>query len=263
MSLINFLHSGDMGDIIASLATVKELCEKHNAKARIFLDTDGGKTDEWCMRQSRGKGQKFNKKCFEFLQPLIEAQPYVADCNDYAEIKPLKIDVNLNAFRSIFFDKELLVKTNQNLVFAHQIVFGLDMGYKGPWLEVPDGDTKKRKILMARSNRYHSSDQIYLVNGKELEEEGAFIGTDLEAACVKDCLRLEIPRVVVKDALELAQQIKSSEKFLVNGTLAYWLAVGQGHPNIWHELGCSIPTTYFPESKPDTIHYVQGLSIIH
>ena len=40
--IITFLHSGDAGDIIAGLATVKEICEKENAKAILFLDTTGG-----------------------------------------------------------------------------------------------------------------------------------------------------------------------------------------------------------------------------
>lgn len=258
MTMISFVHSGDLGDIVAGLATVKEICEKENAKARVFLDTTGGKQDRWCLRQSQNMGLKFNRAGFEFLQPLIEAQPYVVDCNDLQQVQPLQIDYNMNAFRAIFFNKEALKQTGQNLVFTQQVAAGLEMGYKGPWLTIPDNPTMKRHaVLMARSTRYHSSDTLYLVNRKELEADGAFVGTDLEHACVKDCLRMELPRIVVKDALDLAKAIKKSDKFLVNGTLAYWLAVGMGHPNIYHELGVDIPTTYFPDQKP-AIKYIMG-----
>ena len=41
---LTFLHSGDMGDIISSLAAVKEVCEKQNKKAILFFDTSGGMT---------------------------------------------------------------------------------------------------------------------------------------------------------------------------------------------------------------------------
>ena len=260
--MLTFVHSGDMGDIIAGLATVKEICEKNDAKARIFLDTTGGKEDEWCLRQSQGMGLKFNRKAFDFLQPLIEDQPYVVDCNDFTEVQPLKIDYNMNAFRALFFNKEALKATNQNLVFTQQLAAGLDIGYKGPWLSIsePFADEPvppKRKVLMIRSTRYHSSDALYLVNRKELEADGAFIGTDLEAACVKDCLRMELQRIVVRNALDIAKEIKKSEKVLCNGTLAYWIAVGLGHPQIVHELGVDIPTTYFPDQKPE-IKYVLG-----
>lgn len=261
--MISFVHSGDMGDCIAGLAAVKEICEKEDAKARIFLDTTGGREDEWCLRQSQGMGLKFNRKSFEFLQPLIEDQPYVVDCNDFTEVQPLKIDYNMNAFRALFFNKEALKATNQNLVFMHQLACGLKIGYKGPWLTVSDGaftdapTPQKRKALMFRSTRYHSSDTLYLVNRKILEADGSFIGTDLEHACVKDCLRMELPRIVVRDALDIAKEIKKSEKIFCNGTLAYWIAVGLGHKDITHELGVDIPTTYFPDQNPE-IKYVIG-----
>lgn len=258
--LLNFIHSGDMGDIVAGLASVKEICEKENAKARVFLDTTGGKEDQLCLRQSQGMGLKFNRKSFDFLRPLIEAQPYVCDCSDYSEVKPLTIDYNLNAFRACFFVEEALKKTHQNLVFSHQLACGLDIGYKGPWLTVPECEAR-RKVLMARSTRYHSSDTLYLVHRKALQEDGAFVGTDLEAACVKDCLRMDLPRAEVKDALDVAKEIRSSEKFLCNGTLAYWIAVGMGHQSICHELGVDIPTTFFPDQNPK-IEYVMGNHIM-
>lgn len=254
--LLNIVHSGDMGDIIAGLGAIRDVCELNDAKARIFLDTTGGTNDKWCLKQSQGKGLKFNQKSFEFLRPLIEEQPYVADCNDLQVVQPLNVDINMNAFRSLFFNKDMVEQTNTNLLFTQQIICGVEMGYKRPWLTVPN-DGKNRKVAVARSNRYHSSDALYLINADEIESDGAFIGTELEHKAFKDCTRIEVPQLFVKDALALAQAIQNSDKFIVNGTLAYWIAVGLGHPNIWHEIGVDIPTTYFPNQTPP-INYVMG-----
>jgi hypothetical protein len=129
------------------------------------------------------------------------------------------------------------------------------MECKGPWLD-PIDVPQKRKILLARSNRYHSSDQLYLVQRGETSI--GFMGTDLEARCFKDCTRIEVPRVAITNALDAAKEIAASEKFIVNGTLFYWIALGIGHKNIWHELAVDIQTTYFPNGDELHVKYFIG-----
>lgn len=247
MKTLNFLHSGDMGDLIAGLCTVRKICEKEDAKANIVLDMNGGKHDPLIMRQSKGEGLKFNQASYSFIKPLIEEQSFVASVMNWRG--GIQIDYDLNKFREIFFNKEALEATHQNLLYSHQYVFGLPMECTGPWLD-PIDVPQKRKILLARSNRYHSSDQLYLVQRGETSM--GFMGTDLEARCFKDCTRMEVPRVAITNALDAAKEIAASEKFIVNGTLFYWIALGIGHKNIWHELAVDIPTTYFP--NPDELH---------
>lgn len=254
--MIKFLHSGDMGDMVAGLATVKEICERENQKAIMICDTSGGLYNRWIKAQSQGGGLKFKNAGLSFLKPLLEFQPYVASVKEWdGKEKP---DYDLNEFRSIFFDRTKLQATNQNLLFAHQYAMGLEMGYKGPWLATPDF-VHARQILVARSNRYHSSDQVYLLTkAKYSENNNAFIGTDLEYKAFRDCIQTEVNRVHVSTALDAAREIASSNKFIVNGTLFYWIAVGMGHPCIHHELGVDIPTTLFPPQMPN-ITYWQGL----
>lgn len=254
---ISFLHSGDMGDLIAGLAAVKQICDINEAKARFIVDTTGGLQNKFVRTQSSGLGLKLGHSAFEFLKPLLELQPYLASVEEWTDkTKHPEVDFDLNMFRSCFFSKELLQKTNQNLLFCHQVVLGLPMGYTGPWLAVPEVENEGF-ALAARSNRYHSSDQLYLVNRKKLSE-GHFIGTDLEYAAFQDCTRIVPKRTEIKNALEAAIEIEKSERFLVNGTLFYWIAVGMGHPKIFHEVGCSIPTTQFELGQPP-ITYCMGL----
>lgn len=40
--MIRFFHSGASGDVIASLSTVKQLCDAANDQAVIVLDVTGG-----------------------------------------------------------------------------------------------------------------------------------------------------------------------------------------------------------------------------
>lgn len=259
MKTLNFLHSGDMGDLIAGLYTVRQICEREGAKANLFLDTNGGKHDPLIMRQSKGEGLKFNMACYEFLKPLLEVQSFVSGVAKWNASLPVTIDYDLNEFRKIFFDKESLQATNQNLVYCHQYAFGLPMECIGPWLDPIEVETK-RKVLLARSTRYHSSDQVYLI--QKGEPSMGFMGTDLEAQCFKDCTRMDVPRVEISNALDAAKEIAASEKFIVNGTLFYWIALGIGHKNIWHELGEDIPTTYFKNGADLHIKFCMGLHFV-
>ena len=254
--ILKFRHSGDMGDIIAGLYTVKHICEKENAVAELYLDTNGGKDNPIIMRQSGGLGNKFNNANYEFLKPLLEIQRYIRKVDKYN--KSVFVDYDLDDFRKVFFDRKALEATHMNLLYAHQYAFDIPLGYEKPWLDWIDVPTT-RKTLISRSTRYHSSDQMYLIRRNETGM--SFMGTDIEAKSFLDCTRIETSRVSITNALDAAKQICASEEFLVNGTLFYWIAVGLGHKKIWHEVGVDIPTTVFKEDIP-SIKYVIGNNIL-
>ena len=52
-----FKHSGDIGDIIYSLVTIKKM-----GGGILYLDTSGGITDKACNLQCLDKKTKFNKE---------------------------------------------------------------------------------------------------------------------------------------------------------------------------------------------------------
>lgn len=258
--MIDFLHSGDMGDIVASLPTVKDLCDLRHDKARIFLDATGGITDQFVLYQSRGRGLKFNQKSAEFLAPLLRVQPYVGEV--IVTDNPPKADYNLNQFRKAFLDRKIAEETNQNLMELHQVAFGIDPGYRGPWLSPTSGiAVDPGSITVARSTRYQSG-HVYLDARKYmLASVGQFVGTDLEHAAFEDAFQIKIRRKVVRDALEMSQVVQGSQTIIANGTLLYWVAVGLGHPRIAHEQGVDIPTTFFrdrPKYPAPPITYFWG-----
>ena len=266
--ILTFLHSGDMGDIIASLCTVKEICARDNAKAYMLLDTSGGSTcnddltNKIILGQTKGKGLKFNDKTLSFLKPFLEIQPYIAKVDKWTPDLQIQIDYNLNDFRKSFIDKEATKKTNQNLVFIHQYAFGLDYGYKGPWLEVDSSGEKQHKIIVARSLRFQSSHGFYYIIEEQLKKNAEFIGTDFEQAAYKEAFGYELPHLKTNSLVDCAKYIKNSEMFLSNSTIFFWLAVGLGHPNIYHEMPIDITSSYFPNQNPASIHYVMGAHFV-
>lgn len=264
---ITFLHSGDMGDIVSSLATVKEICEREHALAELHLDTSGGtksnpepEVNEIVAKTTTGRGLKFNYAGYLFLKPLLMAQPYVRDVVQYIPNSP--VDYNLNRFRISFNNPQLMKKTNLNLMFLHQVTFGLEHGYREPWLTIPQPpEHPKRKLLIARSTRYQSGHVLIACLERLLTKDGGFLGTDFEYDVFKDCFGWVPERVPVHNALDAACEIASSETMIVNGTLFYWIAVGLGHPDIVHELGTDVPTTFFP-CNPPHVRYFTGAKLM-
>ena len=259
---LTFLHSGDLGDFIAGLCSVKELCEKYGKKAIIIADTSGGlkcnseALNKIVQMQTRGHGLKMNERGWNFIKPLVEFQPYVERTMLLKEYSGTSVNYNLNWFRQKFNDKDAIKQTNQNLVFLHQMACGLGYGYKGKWLECPDVP-KSGKVVVARSTRYQSSHPIYEAMEKPLKEKGVFIGTSFELEVFKNCFGFAPEHHDVKDALEAAKEIKAAEAVVFNSTLFYWIAVGLGHPAILHELPVDVPCSYFPNQIP-FIKYFTG-----
>ena len=264
MDTITFLHSGEMGDIIASLGAVKEICDREKKKAVVYLDTTGGlkandgEINKVMSLQSNGKGLRFNHASYEFLMPLILCQPYVYTVCEYDGSQPLPhIDYNLNAFRKCFVDRDTILKTNQNLLYLHQVALGLDFGYKGPWLFISnDEDDRRYDTILARTSRYQSAHVFYAAYENEFKA-AHFIGTDFEYDLFENAFGYRPNRLKVTNAANAAIAIANSKQFVSNGTLFYWIAVGLGHPKIIHEIGVDVPTTYFRDHKPQIL-YVQG-----
>ena len=266
--IFTFLHSGDAGDIIAGLAAVKEICEKENAKALLFLDTTGGYTcndDELnriVLAQSRNIGLRFNDKMFDFIEPLISAQPYIAKVEKWNPNVQVDINYNLNEFRRKFVDKEIGKLTNQNLVFLHQVAFELNFGYKGAWLFPTDNSTK-HGIIISRSSRMQSAHAFFVAHENQFKDQAELIGTDFEYELFENAMQYKVKRLDIENnALNALNAIANSEIFIANSTLFYWLGVGCGHKNLIHELPLDVWTSYFPNQNPNTIHYLQGLHFI-
>lgn len=237
-----FKHSGDLGDIIYSLPTIKMM-----GGGVLALDTSGGEDEEICRIQCMEKKTKFNKISFEFIKPLISAQPYIKECREY--IPGEKIDINLNKFREKFSDPNSRSKS-KNLLDLHLDAFNLPKwNPNDTWLTVDDPIHLDKKIVVTRTPRYQSSFAWFQTRKFQFAKDAVFIGLPKEHEYFEWTFDIKIEYRKVQDALEMARVISGSSAFVSNATLALSVAIGEGHRNILHELDTKVPTTYFEGRK--------------
>jgi len=75
MNIVNFKHSGNAGDIIYALPSIKAFCESNNMKAEVYLKV--GQPSGFTKEQHPVGNVMLDLKMASMLQPLIEAQRYV------------------------------------------------------------------------------------------------------------------------------------------------------------------------------------------
>ena len=233
-----FKHSGDLGDIVYSLPTVKRL-----GGGTLLLDTTGGEGDPWCGAQCIDGRTKFNKDSYNFIKPLIEAQEYIVSCDEW---KPSDhVDINLNGFRQKFSDPKTRSKT-RNLIDLHLDYMGLDeWDYNDGWLTGATKATHDRKLIVCRSPRYQSNFSWFQSNRTALKDQAVFMGLSKEHELFEWTFNLTIPYLQVENALEMANHIAGCSLFIGNASFPLSLAVGLGDVQIIHEFDKNVPTTFF------------------
>lgn len=194
---MNFLHERDLGDIVLSLAAV----------------------------QAAGGGNYYiqnNPKAVKMLRPLIEVQPYINKCS---ERSLWKIDKSFVDFR-----KQTL-SWGIPLALHHARWINQEVDFSKPWLFVPKNNKFKGKIIVNKTERYANplfpwAELVKFIGGRML-----FVGLDHEYDLF--CRRFgKIERLIVKDYLELAIAINSSDCFIGNQSSANCVAEGLKHRSI-------------------------------
>jgi hypothetical protein len=242
-----FKHSGDMGDIIYSLAAIKSM-----GGGSLLLDTSGGEDEFWCKKQCIDGKTKFNKITFDFIKPVIESQDYITGCYEFN--KNDKVDYNLNGFRSKFSDPNSRSKT-KNLLDLHMEYLGLpEWDDNTPWLKPTETKKLDRKIIVCRSPRMQSNFPWFQSNKFVIRDQAVFMGLDKEHELFEWTFDIKIPHIKVKDALEMINYISGCDTFIGNSTFALSLAIGLGNIRIIQEVMPQFPTTVF--SKKVNMQYI-------
>lgn len=194
---MNFLHERDFGDIILSLASV----------------------------QAAGGGNYYiqnNPNAVKMLKPLIELQPYINKC------------VPKGLFR---IDKSFVDFRKQGLPWGvplaelHARWINQPVDFSKPWLSVPKDSKFRGKIIVNKTQRYANhifpwKELVKFIGGRML-----FVGHDYEYELF--CNRFgKVERLLIKDYLELAIAINSSDCFIGNQSSANCVAEGLKHRTI-------------------------------
>ncbi len=200
---LSFLHSGRLGDLIYSLATIKELSKSHKCKLYVQIEKP--------ILGSHDSSRKvfINKRCGDLILPLLRNQDFLDVVNIY---KDEKIDINLDLFRDI----PISLSFYSSRWFSH--ICGININVENTFLSVKPHELIKNKIIVGRSSRYRNAyiNYKFLKNTKNLlciglEEEFQDSKKDINDLEFHEC----------KDFLEMAEIIKASKFFIGNMSLQY------------------------------------------
>ena len=200
---LSFLHSGRLGDLIYSLATIKELSKSHKCKLYVQIEKPIlGPYDS-------SRKVFINKRCGDLILPLLRNQDFLDAVNIY---KDEKIDINLDLFRDI----PISLSFYSSRWFSH--ICGININVENTFLSVKPHELIKNRIIVGRSSRYRNAyiNYKFLKNTKNLlciglEEEFQDSKKDINDLEFHEC----------KDFLEMAEIIKASKFFIGNMSLQY------------------------------------------
>ena len=218
---LSFLHSGRIGDLIYSLATIKELSKSHKCKLYVQIE----KLDDTSRKVF------ISKRSGDMLLPLLRNQDFLNTVNIY---KNEKIDINLNLFRDIPINRSFF----EPRWFSH--ICGVNLNVENTFLSVKPHDSIKNKIIVGRSPRYRNAylNYKFLKNEKNLlciglKDEFLDLKKEINNLEFHDC----------KDFLEMAMIIKSSKFFIGNSSLAFPIAEAVKVPRLLEAC------PYFPAAQ--------------
>jgi hypothetical protein len=204
------IHSGNGGDILYSLPTVKALGARH-----LFLN----------VYRSPDPNRKLTEEMARELVPLLLAQDYIDRVTVVKAGVPLEdvdpdcigIDFVLDRFRNADF-------THTHLMHAYAQTFGVEIDPNEPFLSVPSahGDSRPH-VVLSLTPRYRAlTDEFVRELGLYFDNIVAVGIPDEWRAVSGFDARLE----TCGDFLELAQLIEQSSLFIGNPSLASAIAEG-------------------------------------
>jgi hypothetical protein len=209
-----FVHSGDAGDVVYSLAAVKTL-----GGGMMFITPHNKYPYPLNSRWARMGGEA---DWVDNLAPLVEAQPYILKCR-YTHGHPASTTHDLNRFRIPWRNRS--ARDNDSILKLHMDAFSLPMPKK-PWLTVPDPIVvPNRPIVVNRTQRYLNHEFNWTRFIEKFHKQMVFVGTEQEHGLLSgmapqhDFLYYE-----TKDALELARVIAGAKIFVGNQSLPLAIA---------------------------------------
>jgi len=206
-----FKHSGDLGDIIYSLPTVKAL-----GGGVLYLDPTGGLSDP-LVAWGRRSNTSLNEKVIERLKPLLERQEYIKGVELWDE--SVKIDYNLNEFRR---------NLTTNLSDSHLKAFNLPPSHRDDaWLSIDEPLIHKsgKRTLMSRSLRIHSNHTFWETLPDSILNDLVFVGNKFEYEVFYETFKYNIPFWDLS-IIDLARAISGCKLFISNATFGSALAEG-------------------------------------
>lgn len=216
---MNYFHSGDLGDVIYALPSIRALGE-----GDLYLN-------------SRPWTAKMTPERANVLRPLLEAQPYIGKVI-HGDAPKDEYVVNFSTFRNggIFYGINLL---------DHQSDWVNANAEPDPWLKVAPSAKSKGRIVCHRSPRYNNPYFRWDEIGKKFGTQMLFVGMPHEVEELRRITKVHAEYAITYDYLELARLIAGADLFIGNQSSPMALAIGLGVPFI-QETCLWIPDCLYP-----------------
>jgi len=206
---LRFFHSGDLGDIIACLPSMRQLGGGH-----LVL----GLNDRVRTREP------MTEKRYANIAPLLRQQPYLVSVS-YGNQQD-GYDVDFSKFR------DWPIRKGESLVDWQARYAGIKDVDQSPWLTVEESlkfQAFRNRPIFARSSRYQNPIFPWFQMLKKMPD-AVFIGTREEHAAFSR--RYRIAHAQTENLLEVAQIIQGGRTFVGNQSCPCWIAMGLGKPVI-------------------------------
>lgn len=227
----SFSHSGNIGDVWASLPALKRYHEMAGKRVCLYLVNEqrGTYYDGAYHPTKNEAGQQvmLNKKMIDMMIPLLDAQPYIQTADMYSE--EIAIEIDLDEIRRSYVGAPSLSINRWYFYIWPDMACNTTQA----WLTIPptEKDLAKGKVLINRTDRY-TNEKVNYEFLKQYEDDCLFIGTPREYNNFCMAHNLNIKRLIVKDFLEYAQAIQQSRFYVSNQSQGFQLAQGLDHPRI-------------------------------
>lgn len=210
-----FHHSGDMGDVIYSMATVKAL-----GGGVLFVSPDNRHP------YPRPTRLRPSQEWADNFLPLIQHQPYIWAAH-YTEEMPPNVDVDLNKHR-LWYQQPGKQKW-ETLFRLHLSAFSVDYPENRAWLTVHNPCTSAaRPIVVNRTHRYRNELFPWVKLIQQYGDKMVFVGTEDEAMNFNGLAAPlhNIPRVNTRNLMEAARIIAGGKVFIGNQSACMAVALG-------------------------------------
>jgi hypothetical protein len=205
----HFIHSGDLGDVLYALPTVRAM-----GGGTIHLIDSPGMT-----------AHGMTPERIAAIQPLLESQPYISEVRTDFPVEGMD-EVNLNAFRfsGQDFVSTFLPDTTLN-------TFRLPVTERDTkWLTADPYHSKESgmaaPVILARSARYHNPRFPWRKILEKYGRDALFVGTPAEYVAFNTEFGSSLNFKYTGDLLHLARVIASADLFIGNQSAPLAIAHG-------------------------------------
>lgn len=208
--LITFLHSGNFGDIVYSLPSIKSLCMKRGASAVLYLKLN---VPSGFNEKTHPVGAvQLNRQMYDMAYPLLMSQPYIKEVAIYND---QEVDYDLDLFRKEC--KNLSSGCIQSWYSNAFPELRPNLFEQSLFISTAPNDM----IIVNRTSRYNN----VLIDYSTLRkyDNVFFVGVESEFKTMSLHNR-NMQHLKVKDFLELAEFIAGATLFIGNQSMAFAIA---------------------------------------